>query len=260
MNTPAPFQFLGVNIHPMTRYELFDRVASWIRRGGKYEIGYVNVHCINLALKDREYRSILNCIDIVYCDGFGVLFGAKTLGYQIPERMTGADWIYDLASYCEKNSHSLYFLGGHPGIAEAAAEKLKLLFSKVSILGTHHGFFDKDKCRDLVKEINYLRPDILLIGFGSPLQEKWMRKYRSMLETPVCWVVGAVFDFVSNKAKRGPKWMTDHGLEWACRFYYEPRRLWQRYLLGNMRFMYHVLKQKFSRWCFKRNGCPTDGC
>lgn len=258
MKIHTPIQFLGVNIHPVTRHELFDYVTSWVNDGEKHEIGYVNIHCMNLARKHREFRDILNSIDIVYCDGFGVLLGANILGCRLPERMTGADWMYDLMSHCEKQAYSLYFLGGEDGVAETAAEKLRLNFPKVCIKGTHHGYFEKEDCNELIKEINTVNPDLLLIGFGSPLQERWMWNHRSHINAPVCWVVGAVFDFVANKINRGPKWMTDNGLEWACRLYFDPRRLWNRYLLGNPLFMYHVLKEKFSQQFIHRKKCSTD--
>jgi N-acetylglucosaminyldiphosphoundecaprenol N-acetyl-beta-D-mannosaminyltransferase len=166
--------------------------------------------------------------------------------HPLSDRMTGADWIYDLSTHCEKMGHSLYLLGGEEGVAETTAKKLKSQSTDLNILGTHHGFFDKDHCHEIIKEINRLDPDVLLVGFGSPLQEKWLWKYRSLVKAPVCWVVGAVFDFVSNKVKRGPKRMTDSGLEWLCRLYYEPRRLWRRYLLGNPLFIYYVLRERFA--------------
>jgi N-acetylglucosaminyldiphosphoundecaprenol N-acetyl-beta-D-mannosaminyltransferase len=158
--------------------------------------------------------------------------------------MTGADWIYELMSFCQKSAHSIFFLGGERGVAEASANKLKVLYPGVSIVGTGHGYFDKSRSDKVIEEINRCEPDILLLGIGSPLQEKWMHRHRREIDAPVCWAMGAALDFVSGKVRRGPKWMTDNGLEWAFRFIVEPKRLWARYLVGNPLFMFHVLKER----------------
>lgn len=242
---PDPVQILGVNVHAVTWNRLKSYIDSQIRNRLSCEIAYVNVHCMNLAYKDRNFRDILNSFQIVYCDGFGVMLGAKILGHHIPERITGADWIYDLVSFCEKRSHSLYLFGGEDKVAEKAAQKLVNLFPKIRIAGTHHGYFDKSESKKIIDKINSLQADILLIGFGSPLQEKWIFRHRDQIEVPICWVVGAAFDFVAGKVRRGPKWMTNNGMEWAFRFIIEPGRLWQRYLLGNPLFFAYVMKEKF---------------
>jgi N-acetylglucosaminyldiphosphoundecaprenol N-acetyl-beta-D-mannosaminyltransferase len=241
VDPPDPIQLLGVNIHPVTWHELISYVDARIVNGQKCDIAYVNAHCMNVALKDQEYKDILNGTQIVYCDGFGILMGAKIFGHKFPQRMTGADWMNDLISYCEKASYSLYFLGGEEGVAETAAHRLKTLFPKTCITGTHHGYFDKGDSRRVLEDINRRNPDILLIGLGSPLQEKWLSRHRDLIDAPVCWVVGAAFDFVSGKVRRGPKWMTANGMEWLFRLFIEPGRLWYRYLIGNPLFIYHVV-------------------
>jgi N-acetylglucosaminyldiphosphoundecaprenol N-acetyl-beta-D-mannosaminyltransferase len=244
VHLPVPIRLLGVNTHPVTWDQLLDYVGTQIVKAEKCEIAYANVHCMNLTRKDHEFRDFLNRAHVVYCDGFGVLMGARILGHHIPQRMTGADWIYDLISFCEKESYSLYFLGGDEGVAEKAASKLKELFPRARIAGSHHGFFDKENSQDVVEEINRVHPDILLIGMGSPIQEKWLARHRESLDAPVCWVIGAAFDFVSGKVRRGPKWMTKNGMEWIFRLFIEPGRLWRRYILGNPVFMVHVVMQR----------------
>jgi N-acetylglucosaminyldiphosphoundecaprenol N-acetyl-beta-D-mannosaminyltransferase len=92
-----------------------------------------------------------------------------------------------------------------------------------------------------VAEINGSSADILLVGMGTPTQEKWIVRYGDQLDAPVIWAVGALFDFVSGKLPRGPRWMTDHGLEWLCRLAAEPRKLWRRYLIGNPLFLLRIM-------------------
>jgi N-acetylglucosaminyldiphosphoundecaprenol N-acetyl-beta-D-mannosaminyltransferase len=207
---------------------------------------YANVHVLNTACRDPELRLVLNQADLVYCDGSGVVLGARILGRHLPGRMTGADWIHDLCATCQKRGLSLYFLGGEPGIADRAATKLVEQYPSLKIVGTHHGHYDHQglENEDVLATIDVLRPDIVLVGFGTPLQEKWIGCNSGRLETPVVWAVGALVDFVAGKTPRGPRWMLEHGLEWLYRLWVEPRRLWRRYVLGNPLFIWRVLKER----------------
>lgn len=244
MNDTDTVDILSVRVNHLNVKQLLTKVEQFIRFGRRYTILYVNIHCMNLAMADGEYKRILNSASLVYCDGEGVRLGARILGYNLPTRMTGADWIYNLARFCEERSISLFFLGAEPSVAKTAAEKLKLLFPRLMIAGTFHGYFDKINCQEVLKAINSASPDILLVGLGSPLQEKWIYQYRDKIEVPVCWAVGALFDFVSGKNKRASQWMLNCGLEWSHRLISEPSRLWRRYLIGNTVFMYRIFKEK----------------
>lgn len=99
----------------------------------------------------------------------------------------------------------------------------------------------------VIDRINAFHPEMLLVGFGMPLQELWIADHIERLNINVALSVGALFDFVSGNMKRGPRWLTDHGFEWLTRLVREPRRLGRRYILGNPRFLWIVLRQKFGR-------------
>ena len=98
----------------------------------------------------------------------------------------------------------------------------------------------------MIDSVKEACPDILLVGMGTPCQEKWIAKYRENLEVPVVWAVGALFDFVVGVQPRGPRWMLDHGLEWLYRLFSNPMRLWRRYLIGNPIFILRVLRQRIT--------------
>ena len=117
------------------------------------------------------------------------------------------------------------------------------------VAGADHGYFNKafDNLENdrVVNNINDVRPNILFVGFGMPMQERWIMENRDRLDVNVIMPVGAMFDYLAGTVPRAPKWMTDHGLEWLGRLIIEPRRLWKRYLIGNPFFLWRVLKQKF---------------
>jgi N-acetylglucosaminyldiphosphoundecaprenol N-acetyl-beta-D-mannosaminyltransferase len=243
-----------VRIDGVRRWELVERVVQAARRHARMTVLYVNAHCMNLQARDDAYRDILAEADTVYCDGMGVLLAARLTGQQIPERMTGADWIEDLCRAASRHDLSLYLLGATPDVVQGAAVALRTRYPGLRIVGASDGY---DVGPGTIAEINRSRPDILLVGMGPPRQEKWIARHRSALHVPVVWAVGGLFDVVSGRVPRGPRWMTQHGLEWMCRLVVEPRRLWRRYLLGNPRFLWRVVMARVEVHAAIRNSRTT---
>jgi len=101
---------LGVHVDNVSLSELVKRVENFVALSSHHRVMYANVHVLNTAYYDPELRCILNRVDLVYCDGAGVKLGARILGWYLPERMTGADWIYDLCATCQERGFPLYFL------------------------------------------------------------------------------------------------------------------------------------------------------
>jgi len=240
---------LGVRVSTLSVESLVNFVTRTIRAGGKARAVYVNIYAINLAQELAWFRDFCNSSDVAYCDGFGVKWGARLLGLRIPYRYTPPDWTTLLAAECARQRFSLYLLGARPGVAEKVAVILKQQFTDLSIAGAHHGYFDKSpdsvENEAVLQAINATRPDILLVGLGMPLQERWLMENWDRIEAKVALPVGALFDYLAGEFPRAPRWMTDHGLEWLGRLIIEPRRLWRRYLLGNPRFLWQVLKQRW---------------
>lgn len=247
----AAVKIMGVKVHPLTLSQLHERISNYIHQNQHTLVLNVNVYCLNLAYENTTLRFFLNCGSVVFCDGAGVMLGARILGYHIPERITYADWTWQLAEFAELHGFTFFFLGGKPGIAEKAAAKLKERYPNLQIAGIRHGYFDKTPgCAEneaIIAQINAVKPNILIVGFGMPLQEKWLSENWDNIEANVTLTGGAVFDYISGELKRGPKWMTDNGFEWLARLLIEPRRLWRRYIIGNPLFLYRVLKQRLTR-------------
>lgn len=244
----APIHLLGVPIHPLTQTQLLETIFAAIPARQRRIISYANVHTINLAQESDFFRAYLNqTADIVFCDGFGVKWGAKLAGLHIPERYTPPDWLATLCAGCVQRDHSLYFLGAKPTVADRAADTLRAQIPGLQIVGTHHGYFDKSPNSDenaaVLDAINAANPDVLVVGFGMPTQERWITDNHHRIDAPIILTVGAAFDYIAGETVRAPKWMTDNGLEWLGRLLIEPRRLWHRYLVGNPVFIYRVLKR-----------------
>jgi N-acetylglucosaminyldiphosphoundecaprenol N-acetyl-beta-D-mannosaminyltransferase len=230
--------------------ELLARIIGWVGSAGPTKrVMYVNAHVLNESREDPALRAALKDADLVYCDGYGVRLAAKALSAEIPHRMTGADWIWDLAARCEERDASVYLLGGDPSVAAQAGQRLRRSHPGLRVVGTHHGYFEIDSGHDerVIEDINACRPDILLVGMGTPKQEIWAQRTVDRLDCSVLWGVGALFDFVSGRVPRAPASLSDNGLEWIFRLAIEPQRMWRRYLVGNPVFLSRVLTQARQR-------------
>ena len=245
----ARIRLLGLPVHAHDLTSLLASVEAMITSGGRYTVCYANVHTVNQALELRDVAEFMRQADLVYCDGQGVRLGAAVLGQQLPPRMTGADWIWDLACYAAEQGHGLYWLGSRDGVTAAAASQLRRASPDLRMVGTHHGYFDKEGTASdaVIERINRARPDIVLVGFGTPLQERWIAANRDAIDAPVVWALGATADFISGTVSRGPALLYDHGLEWVARLMVDPGRLWQRYLVGNTQFAIRVIKERARR-------------
>jgi len=242
---------LGVGVDPVTVAELHARILGFVREGGHALVLHANVHGLNLCYRDPGLRSFFNVASLVFCDGSGVMLAARILGERIPERITYADWTWQLAAFAEREGLSLFFLGARPGVAEIAAVRLEERHPDLKIAGVHHGYFDwtvgAPENEAVVAEINAARPDLLLVGLGMPLQERWLMQNWDRLDARVALTGGAVFDYVSGELKRGPRILTDNGFEWLARLLIEPSRLWRRYVVGNPIFLARVLVQRLTK-------------
>lgn len=242
-------QILGVKVHPVTVAELNQRIAELVQSGAHAVVANVNAHFFNLAYRQPELRRFYSKAELVFCDGAGVMLAARILGQRIPQRITYADWIWQLAEFAEPRGISFFFVGAQPGVAQRAAERLMTRFPRLRVCGTQHGFFDPTpggaENEAVVTLVNALQPDILLLGMGMPLQERWLMQNWPRVRAHVALTGGAVFDYLSGDLRRAPRWMTDHGLEWLGRLAIEPHRLWRRYVLGNPLFLWHVVQQRF---------------
>jgi N-acetylglucosaminyldiphosphoundecaprenol N-acetyl-beta-D-mannosaminyltransferase len=239
---------LGVGIDPLTLEQALARVSHTVSQDGRALIAHANITGLNLAYEQDWLRLFYNRCDLVYCDGMGVIVGARWLGASIPERYTLADWVWPLAGQAAQQGAVLYLLGNPPGVARRAAENLQRHYPALRVAGAQHGYFDKGAgCAEnltVIEQINNARPDILLVGFGMPIQERWLMENWPRLKVKVAITCGALFEYLSGDLPRGPCWMTQNYLEWLARSIISPRRYAWRYLRDLPLFTFRLLKQK----------------
>ena len=247
---------LGVPIDDLNMEQALDRLEEFIEIGRKegktHHVATVNADFAVKARNDPELRQILLEIDMATADGMPLVWGARLLGMHLEGRVTGADLVPALAERAAKKEYTLYFLGAAPGVAAQAAEILKARYPGLKIVGVvsppKSSILQMDPA--IVEDIRRTKPDVLLVAFGNPKQEKWISLYRRELSVPVMIGVGGTFDFIAGNTKRAPEWMQRTGLEWVFRLIQEPGRLWKRYVT-DMRVFTKVFVQQ---WWLMRKG------
>jgi len=185
----------------------------------------------------KKYLKILQSMDLVYPDGISIVWGSRLLGGCKLKKMTGADWIFNFCQLAERSGISIYIIAGKPGVAKHACKSLINKYPKLKICGIRDGYYSEISEDDLIDEINNVSPDVVFVGMGVPIQEEWIDSHRAEISAPVCWGVGALFDYVAGIEPRVPPWMNKLGLEWLWRLIVDPLGKWKRYLIGNLSFI-----------------------
>jgi len=238
------YSLLGIPIHALTREEIVNLLVEFAAgvSARARSAFYVNAHCVNIACEDAEYRDILNKADLVYAGGQGIVWGARMLGMYFPERVNIMDFLDALAEKMRAAQTSLYLLGATQPVIKKAEQVLKA--KGLRIVGARDGYFPIQDEPGIIKEINMLKPDILMVGMGVPKQEKWIYGHLPELRVNVCWGVGGAFDILAGRIKSAPRWINRSGLEWLYLGLQDPKRLLARYLLGNPLFVYRLLRHR----------------
>lgn len=239
---------LGVKIDALSLSQLLSEIQSFILHKNGVVISYVNMHAVNIAYSLPWFRRFLNQSELTFCDGVGLKLAARLTGQHIRHRFTPPDFMEHICEGAVKFGWKMYFLGAKPGVAQRAADRLIDKFPGLQIK-TQHGYFDKIadsfENRRIIEQINEFHPQILVLGLGMPLQEKWILENINSLDVKVAFPAGALFDYLSGELSRAPRWMTDNGLEWLGRLLVEPSRLWKRYVLGNPVFFWRLFIHHF---------------
>lgn len=235
---------LGVQVACVDQEGLFTAALDWACQTGQRTICYANAHTLNTARENPRLRSMLNQSDLVYADGISVVWAARYLSGVSLAKLTGRCWIRSFLALAARQGLKLFLFGGRPGVAEMAGRLLQIDYPGLHIAGCISGFFEPSQEAEIIRQVNLAQPEILLVGLGTPRQEEWLFRNRQALKVPLCWVVGALFDYLTGLEKEVPAWLDCLGFEWFWRLLLDPVGKWKRYLLGNPRFIWRVLRQK----------------
>ena len=235
--TPAarmrwPVSILGVPLDPVTTDEALARIADMVASGRPHYVVTPNVDFLVQARHDEDLRRILCEADLALCDGQPLVWASRWLGNPLPERVAGADLTPRLLEQAARLGHRVFLLGATPESNDEARARLQQRLPGLQLAGQYAPPFrplaEMDH-EDIICRVRAAKPDIVLVSFGCPKQEKWIAMHYRELGVPVCLGVGATIDFLAGRISRAPVWMRRSGLEWTYRLGMEPRRLFRRY-------------------------------
>ena len=201
----------------------------------------INPEMINNARKNSDFADIINSAELVIPDGIGVEIGLKILGNSV-RRIAGIEFAHKMLEVCAKEGKSIAFVGAKPEIIEKAAENIKNEFENINIVYVQDGYFKDDE--RVMNDLKILQPRLILCALGSPKQEEFIAKSKTMLPDSLFIGVGGSFDVWSGVVQRAPEIYQKLGLEWLYRTVKEPQRF-KRIFPTLPLFVLNVLREKF---------------
>lgn len=231
---------------------LESRASLNILPEGKLLINTINAHSYNTALKDESFAEALMKGDVLIPDGASIVMACRKIKAKSKPKERIAGW--DLFAFeMDKLNHKggkCFFMGSSEMVLSLIKKRAIIDYPNI-VVETYSPpykkeFSDEDN-RKIIDAINQANPDLLWIGMTAPKQEKWTYQHWDELDIHChCGTIGAVFDFFAGTVERAPIWWQEHGLEWLYRLIKEPKRMWRRYIIGNMLFLLNILKEKFN--------------
>ncbi|MFF2877748.1 WecB/TagA/CpsF family glycosyltransferase [Gottfriedia sp. NPDC057991] len=239
-------KILGSYVDALTMEETLGEVDKIINYRRPVQHVVVNASKINLMKQDDQLTEIVNSCPIINADGQSVVWAAKILNKPLPERVTGIDLFENLVKISSLKEYKLFFFGASEDVVKRVVNIYKEKYPEINIVGYRSGYFTEAEEKKIVNDIKKVEPDILFVAFSSPKKEYWINKYLYDLNVPFVMGVGGSFDVIAGLTTRAPKWMQQAGLEWFHRFIQEPKRMFKRYIVGNLKFCYLVLLEKIN--------------
>ena len=215
--------------------------------GKKLLINTINAHCYNIAQFDLEYMKALYASDILLPDGVSVVMAIRFLKNNKITKIAGADLFFYELEKLNRNNGKCFFLGSSESTLQKIKNRISKDYPNIQVESYSPPFkkeFSESDNKIMLDKINEFGPNVLMVGMTAPKQEKWAYKHYQNLNVGHICCIGAVFDFYAGNINRAPQWMINLGLEWFYRLIREPGRMWRRYIIGNTKFIYYILKEK----------------
>ena len=237
----ARIKFMNTCIDNLTMSETLNEIDKLIQKKICSYVVTPNVDHIVRLEKDEELQKVYKNASLILTDGKPMIWISKWYKTPIKEKISGSDLFPRVCQLAANKNYTMYLLGAAEGVADTAARNLMKKYPGLNIVGTYSppfGFEKNEQEMNKIKaQIQDVHPDILIVGLGCPKQEKFMYYHCKELGVPISFGLGASIDFEAGNIKRAPKWMSNHGLEWLYRFSKEPKRLFKRYFVDDIKII-----------------------
>ena len=237
---------MGTPIDNVTVSETISLVSNAIESNTQIHHTVVNAGKIVLMHENPELRNSVIHADLINADGQAIIWASKLLGQPLKERVTGIDLMEKLVELAAEKKFRLFFFGAREEVVSKLVKGYEIKYGKEVIAGYRNGYFKKEEERSIAEQIAQSQANILFVAISSPTKENFLYNYKQILKN-VNFImgVGGSFDVITGYVKRAPLWMQKNGLEWLYRVYQEPKRMFRRYLVGNTKFAFLIMKYFF---------------
>lgn len=239
---------LNTYVNNVSMAETLDEICQLVEEKKKSYVVAINVDVVMKMEKDEYLKRITDEADLTLVDGKPLVWIAKWYKKPVKAKISGSDLVPELCSVAAEKGYSIFILGGKEGIAEKAKANLEKQHKNIQIVGTYSPPFGFEKDEEELEKINMMisdvHPNILIACFGCPKQEKWIYENYKKYDATISICAGATVDFLAGTVSRAPKWMADHGFEWIYRLIQEPKRLFKRYLVDDVKILGLVWKYR----------------
>ena len=238
------YKILNTYVNAISMGETIAEVEKVIAARKPTQHVVINALKVNLMREDPKLRKIVNSCPLINADGASIVWAAKKLGIPLKERVAGIDLFENLVKIAAEKGYKIYLFGAKEEVVTKVKDIFEKQYPKLQFVGYRNGYFTEADEAQIVADMASSGADMMFVAFSSPKKEYWVNKYLEQLNIPFVMGVGGSFDVVAGVTDRAPKWMQDHGLEWFYRFIQEPKRLWNRYMVGNRKFVKYTYQCK----------------
>ncbi len=238
----------SVDVDALTMDESVRLIDQAIKSKKQIVHNCINANKVVLMEHDEFLQKSLQEADIISADGQAVVWASQLLGKPLPERVPGIDLMENLMQLASNKGYRAFLFGARENIVGEVCEHYNKLFNSNIVAGFRNGYFKPDNEKSIIDHINNSGAQMLFVAIPSPQKELFINKYRKDLPNVLLLMgVGGSFDVISGFTTRAPRWMQDNGLEWLFRLIQEPRKMWRRYLIGNLSYIKITIKAYFSK-------------
>ncbi|PIL44768.1 glycosyltransferase [Massilia eurypsychrophila] len=239
---------MGCQIDNLSMEDTLATIEGFIRSGLPHQHVVVNVDKLVKASRDEQLRRIINECALINADGMPVVWASRLLGKPLKERVAGVDLFEALMARAAGKGWRVFLLGAREDVVQAVRETYLRKYPQLAIAGVRNGYWNGEQEEAaVVEQIRASGADLLFVAISSPKKEQFLGRYQAAMKIPFAMGVGGTFDVAIGKVKRAPRWMQKAGLEWFFRFLQEPRRMFRRYFIDDMAFIWLLIKEAARR-------------
>ena len=247
LNSIKRYSIFNTFVNAVSLKESLIIIEDIIKKGEPTQHVVINASKVNLMNKDPALTKIVNSCPLINADGASIVWASRKFGIPVKERVTGIDLFCELVKLASYRGYRIFLFGAKEEVVLKVRDILTEEYPTLRIVGYRNGYFEKNESKEIAQDIRKTKPDIVFVAFSSPMKEYWVHENLEDMNVPFVMGVGGSFDVIAGVTKRAPVWIQRFGLEWFYRFIQEPIRLFNRYIIGNIKFIILTYKTLYKK-------------